>query len=133
MSRPEAKGQASARRQPPVAGPAARIAALCALDSWQELLELVCHGVGCGWEKSTGENEQNSECYRKSGQNDGAGNHYRRANPLNPKNAMDMMPAVMRAIAGPLNGDGTSASSSRSRKPLSSVNTIPNPSAAPAP
>lgn len=114
-------------------GAAAGIAALRALNSRKELFQLIGNGVRRRWEIATAENQQYRQCHGETGQDQGAGNHYRRAKPVKPKKARDMIPAVMSAIGGPRNGAGTSASSSRSRNPLSNVSTIPNPSAAPAP
>ena len=57
----------------------------------------------------------------------------RRAMPEKPMKARDIMPAVIRAIAGPRNGAGTSAASRRSRIAANMMSTSAKPPAAPRP
>ena len=114
-------------------GPAAGVAALRTLDSGQDALDLVDNGIFRGRKVAAAQDQPHGQCNHDTRQDNGTCNHQNRVNPVNPKKASDMIPAVTRVIAEPRNGAGTSSPSRRSRRLLNRTRTMPNPSAAPAP
>jgi hypothetical protein len=59
--------------------------------------------------------------------------HYPVTSPEKPMNANDIIPAVIRAIAAPRKGTGTSAAAMRSRMAEKAISTSEKPAAAPKP
>ena len=127
-------------------GPAARIAALAALGLGQQGIDLVGDGVALDLKTDRRIAQQQPEDGGEGGDGEDGGQHgdaetaqladsvaLGGTSPAKPMKASDMSPAVIRAMALPWKGSGTSATAMRSRMAANRTRTRENPSAAPKP
>ena len=114
-------------------GLAARETALCALGLRQQRVDTLDHRVALAAETDGGEPQQQAEAGSETRDGDDGGQHQPFTRPANPIKPSAIRPAVIKAMAAPWNGAGTSATATRSRTPANMISTRENPSAAPRP
>lgn len=120
-------------------GAATGVTTLRTLSLWQQCVDLVNDLSGIAWHLPRGKTQHESRGKRdcrddRNGSQDCRQHRFQsRAMPENPMKARDMMPAVISAIAVPLNGRGISAACRRSRMAAKSTRTRAKPPAAPNP